>query len=59
MHFRAWNHSEAQAREAFPKLNRNGNGGISKEEWMANLKEFYYSEDPQAPGNWLAPIPPA
>jgi Ca2+-binding EF-hand superfamily protein len=59
MHFRAWNHSEAQAREAFPKLDRNDNAGISKEEWMANLKEFYYSEDPQAPGNWLAPLPPA
>jgi len=24
---------------------------------MANLEEFYFSEDPQAPGNWLAPIP--
>jgi Ca2+-binding EF-hand superfamily protein len=58
MHFRAWNHSEGQAREAFPKLDRNGNGGISKEEWMQNLEEFYYSEDPQAPGNWLAPLPP-
>jgi Ca2+-binding EF-hand superfamily protein len=59
MHFRAWNHSEEQAREAFQKLDRNGNGGIAKEEWMANLEEFYYSEDPQAPGNWLAPLPQA
>jgi Ca2+-binding EF-hand superfamily protein len=58
MHFRAWGHSEAQAREAFPKLDRGGNGGISKEEWMADLTEFYYSEDPQAPGNWLSPLPP-
>jgi Ca2+-binding EF-hand superfamily protein len=58
MHFRAWNHSEEQAREAFRRLDRNRNGGISKEEWMANLEEFYYSEDPQAPGNWLAPLPP-
>jgi Ca2+-binding EF-hand superfamily protein len=57
LHFRAWNHSEEQAREAFPRLDRNGNGAISKEDWMANLEEFYFSEDPQAPGNWLAPIP--
>src|SRR6266568_1206817 len=58
-HFRAWNHSEDQARTAFPRLDRNGNGAISKAEWMANLEEFYFSEDPQAPGNWLAPIPEA
>ena len=59
LHFRAWNHSEDQAREAFRRLDRNGEGSISKEEWMANLEEFYYSEDPDAPGNWLAPLPPA
>jgi Ca2+-binding EF-hand superfamily protein len=57
MHFRAWNHSEEQAKEAFRRLDRNGNGAISKEEWMTNLEEFYYSGDPQAPGNWLAPLP--
>lgn len=57
-HFRAWNHSEEQAREAFRWLDRNGNGAISKEEFMANLEEFYYGEDPQAPGTWLAPLPP-
>ncbi|HSV66042.1 MAG TPA: EF-hand domain-containing protein [Mycobacteriales bacterium] len=56
-HYRAWNHSEEQARAAFPKLDRNGDGAISKAEWMANLEEYYYSEDPEAPGNWLAPLP--
>ena len=58
-HFRAWNHSEEQARTAFPRLDRGGHGGIAKAEWMANLEEFYFSEDPAAPGNWLAPIPQA
>ena len=58
-HFRAWNHSEEQARIAFPRLDRGGSGAISKAEWMANLEEFYFSEDPDAPGNWVAPIPPA
>ncbi|MCW2943897.1 MAG: hypothetical protein JWR24_614 [Actinoallomurus sp.] len=57
MHYRAWNHTEEQARQAFRRLDRNGNGAISKEEWMTNLEEFYYSEDHQAPGNWLAPLP--
>lgn len=57
IHFRAWNHSEEQAREAFPRLDRNGNGAISKEEWMANLHEYYFGEDPEAPGTWLAPLP--
>lgn len=57
IHFRAWNHSGEQAREAFRKLDRNGNGAISKEEWMANLEEYYFSEDPEAPGTWLAPLP--
>jgi juvenile hormone diol kinase len=57
LHFRAWRHPEAKAREAFGKLDRGGRGGISKSDWMQNLEEFYYSEDPEAPGNWQAPIP--
>lgn len=56
-HFNAWGHSEKQAKEAFRRLDRSGSGGISKEEWMVNLEEFYFSEDPEAPGNWLAPMP--
>jgi Ca2+-binding EF-hand superfamily protein len=56
-HFRAWRHTEEQAKEAFRRLDRSSNGTISKAEWMANLEEFYYSEDPDVPGNWLAPLP--
>ena len=59
MHYRAWGHSEDQAREAFPHLDRGGRGGISKQDWMLNLEEFYFSDDPEAPGNWLAPLPGA
>jgi juvenile hormone diol kinase len=55
LHYRAWNHTEAQAREAFKRLDRAGRGGITKDEWMLNLEEYYFSEDPEAPGNWLAP----
>jgi Ca2+-binding EF-hand superfamily protein len=56
MHWRAWQHPEPKAREAFGKLDRQGKGGISKADWMLNLEEFYYSEDPEAPGTWLAPL---
>ena len=55
LHYRAWRHPEAKAREAFGRLDRRGRGGISRSDWMQNLEEFYYSEDPEAPGNWLAP----
>ena len=57
LHYRAWRHTEDQAREAFTHLDRGGRGGISKQDWMRNLEEFYYSDDPEAPGNWLAPLP--
>ena len=56
-HFRSWGHTEQQAHEAFRRLDRSANGTISKEEWMQNLEEYYFSEDPDAPGNWLTPIP--
>jgi Ca2+-binding EF-hand superfamily protein len=56
LHYRAWHHSEAKAREAFRRLDRSRRGGISKADWMLNLEEFYFSEDPEAPGNWLAPL---
>jgi Ca2+-binding EF-hand superfamily protein len=56
-HYRSWNHTEEQAREAFGRLDRNGRGAISRDEWMANLEEFYFSEDPDVPGTWLAPLP--
>lgn len=55
LHFRAWGHSEAQAKVAFERLDRNKSGAISKAEWMLNLEEYYFSDDPEAPGNWLAP----
>jgi Ca2+-binding EF-hand superfamily protein len=55
-HFRAWGYTEQQARVAFPKLDRNSTGSIAKAEWMANLEEYYFSEDPAAPGNWLTPV---
>jgi Ca2+-binding EF-hand superfamily protein len=59
LHYRAWGHSEDQAHEAFRHLDRRAAGGISKQDWMLDLEEFYFSDDPDVPGNWLAPLPGA
>ncbi|WP_217214887.1 EF-hand domain-containing protein [Streptomyces sp. AC550_RSS872] len=42
-------HSEA----AFERLDRDGNGVITHDEWRTAISEFYLSTDPDAPGNWL------
>jgi len=39
--------------EAFKRLDRNGDGQISREEFNQALSEYYLSADPNAPGNWL------
>ena len=39
--------------KAFRKLDLNGDEEISKEELMAAVSEFFKSNDPNAPGNWL------
>ena len=41
------------AREAFRHLDRDGNGYLTIDELMQNVKEFY-GDDPDAPGNWIA-----
>ncbi|MFF2659026.1 EF-hand domain-containing protein [Kitasatospora sp. NPDC058032] len=39
--------------DAFRRLDRDGNGAISHEEFRAAITEFYLSTDENAPGNWL------
>ena len=41
------------ADEAFQKLDTSGDGQISKEEALERVKEYYFSDDPNAAGNWL------
>lgn len=41
------------ARSNFTRLDTNSDGQLSKEEVLALVKEFYQSEDPNAPGNWF------
>lgn len=40
------------AREAFRHLDRDDDGFITADEWVENVVEFYFSDDPEAPGNW-------
>ena len=52
--YRAHNLDASAANAAFGKLDRNGDGFISKDELSESIVEMYYSEDPNAPGNWIA-----
>ncbi|MBI3943901.1 MAG: EF-hand domain-containing protein [Chloroflexi bacterium] len=41
------------AENSFRRLDRDGNGYLSKEELLQNIEEFFLSEEPNAAGNWL------
>lgn len=43
----------AEAEEAFRHLDRDQDGYLNTEEWLRNTEEFFMSDDPNAPGNWL------
>lgn len=48
-----------EAAEAFGHLDRDGSGYLSREEMTAAVLDYYFSEDPDAPGNWMTGRPPA
>jgi Ca2+-binding EF-hand superfamily protein len=39
------------AQKSFARMDRNQDGKLSREEVMLLVQEFYFSEDPEAPGN--------
>lgn len=43
----------AEAVDAFRRLDLNQDGYLTQEEMFENLQEFYFSNDPNAPGNWF------
>lgn len=45
--------TEKEASDAFQRLDLNGDGYLSREELFENLKEYYFSDDPNARGNWF------
>jgi hypothetical protein len=47
----AWGVDESKA--AFDRLDRDDSGGLTEENLVEAVKEFYLSNDPQAPGNVL------
>ncbi|MEC4891470.1 MAG: EF-hand domain-containing protein [Oscillatoria sp. PMC 1051.18] len=49
----AWKVSESEANAIFSKLDINGDGSLSKEEMKELYDQFYYSDDPEAPGNYV------
>ena len=51
---RAFHMSKEEAEEVFPRLDRDGDGTISILEWKQSIEEFFFSQDPDAPGNWFA-----
>ena len=53
----AWGGKEEEAASCFQKLDLDGNGVISKDEFVQNLKEYFLSNDPEVPGNYLHGIP--
>ena len=49
----AFDMSAEDAAIAFSHLDRDHDGYITREELLKNVDEFYGSDDPEAPGNWL------
>jgi Ca2+-binding EF-hand superfamily protein len=43
----------ARAAAAFPHLDADGDGFLSREEYVQLMEEFYTSDDPDSPGSWL------
>lgn len=44
---------DTPAAEIFPKIDRDGDGKVDREEILKALREYFYSSDPEAPGNWF------
>ena len=41
------------ADETFAKLDTDGDGHLTRDEWEQLFLDFFLSDDPDAPGSWL------
>ncbi|MFD6877298.1 MULTISPECIES: hypothetical protein [unclassified Streptomyces] len=53
MYIKSLGASPADLKVAFAKLDTDGDGTLGREEIRRATEEYYTSEDPTAPGNWL------
>ena len=44
---------DAAVEEGFAKLDGNGDGVITKEEWIEIVRDYCLNDDPDAAGNWM------
>jgi Ca2+-binding EF-hand superfamily protein len=51
--FRAFRGDADDAGRAFRKLDADGNGQLTRQEFLEAVTEFHVSDDPDARGNWL------
>ena len=49
----AWGTTDAEIIEPFRRLDRDGDGYLTADELRQNAEEFFFSDDPEAAGNWL------
>ncbi len=49
----AFHATDAEAAEAFRRLDRNRDGYLTTDELLQSAEEFFLSDDPEAAGNWL------
>jgi Ca2+-binding EF-hand superfamily protein len=51
--FSAYGVCEDDAVRAFQRIDRNGDGVLDRDEVLGAIRDYYLSDDPHAPGNWL------
>ena len=51
--FKVYNLPVVYASESFAKIDLNQDGFLSREELLSSLREFYDSDDPDVPGNYM------
>jgi len=57
--FRGFGIEDSAADESFQHIDTNGDGQITVDELIEAWRQFHFSDDPNAPGNWIVSQPPA